>query len=314
MFEIRRYSKKDQEVWNKFVECSRQGTFLFDRNYMDYHKDRFHDYSLMFYYNGNLFALLPANSSENTLWSHQGLTYGGLLTCDKVTAEEIINLFKEMNMYLKGKGFMHVIYKPVPWIYKKYPSEEDLYALTYTCKASISVRNLSATIDMSHPIKWRHDRHYNANKAARNGIRVSQENNAFPEFWEVLEGNLALTYHTKPVHSLSEIQGLATQFPNNIKLYVARLHGNVVGGVVMYIMPNIVHTQYISATWEGKRLHAIDALMRNIIKEWEGKRKFFDFGISNEDHGRILNLSLMSQKEGFGGRGLCYDWYKWTLS
>lgn len=313
MFEIRRYSEKDQEVWNKFVACSRQGTFLFDRNYMDYHKDRFLDYSLMFYHDGKLFALLPANASENTLWSHQGLTYGGLLTDVKATAEEMIDLFRNMNSYLKEKGFMHVIYKPVPWIYKKYPSEEDLYALTYTCQASLSVRNLSATIDMSHPLKWRHDRHYNANKAERNGIRVSQENNAFPKFWEVLEGNLALTYHSKPVHSLSEIQGLAAKFPNNIKLYVARLHGNVVGGVVLYIMQNIVHTQYISASAEGKRLHAVDALMRNIIKEWEGKCKYFDFGISNEDHGRFLNLSLMSQKEGFGGRGVCYDTYHWSL-
>lgn len=49
MFEIRRYTDSDSAAWNDFVKKSRQGTFLFDRNYMDYHKDRFKDYSFMFY-------------------------------------------------------------------------------------------------------------------------------------------------------------------------------------------------------------------------------------------------------------------------
>ena len=36
MIEIKRYTPKDAAEWNNFVWKSRQGTFLFDRNYMDY--------------------------------------------------------------------------------------------------------------------------------------------------------------------------------------------------------------------------------------------------------------------------------------
>ena len=43
-----RYTSDQKIVWDSFVAASRNGTFLFMRDYMDYHADRFTDYSLMF--------------------------------------------------------------------------------------------------------------------------------------------------------------------------------------------------------------------------------------------------------------------------
>lgn len=48
MFEIRRYRDSDKNAWNNFVKLSKQGTFLLDRAYMEYHRKRFNDDSLMF--------------------------------------------------------------------------------------------------------------------------------------------------------------------------------------------------------------------------------------------------------------------------
>jgi len=42
---------------------------------MEYHKDRFNDYSLLVYKDQKLFGLLPANITNDTVVSHQGLTY-----------------------------------------------------------------------------------------------------------------------------------------------------------------------------------------------------------------------------------------------
>jgi hypothetical protein len=75
--EILRYSPEHASDWDAFVDNSRNGTFLFRRGYMDYHADRFADHSLMAVSSGKLMAVLPANEAEGTLWSHQGLTYGG---------------------------------------------------------------------------------------------------------------------------------------------------------------------------------------------------------------------------------------------
>ena len=80
MFDIIRYSADKADEWNAFVAASKNGTFLFDRRYMDYHSDRFLDHSLMFYEKGRLYAVMPANDDKHgTLFSHQGLTYGGLI-------------------------------------------------------------------------------------------------------------------------------------------------------------------------------------------------------------------------------------------
>lgn len=313
MFEIRRYADSSSTAWNDFVKRSKQGTFLFDRRYMDYHRDRFSDYSLLFYKKEKLYALLPANIDGDTLWSHQGLTYGGLITDTHATTAEVCTLFEELNIFLRSQGIHHVVYKPMPWIYQLLPAEEDLYAIFNRCHAQLMVRNVSSTIEQDRALKWRRIRKYGADKAEKEGIRVVQDDSAYADFWQVLEDNLLSTYQAHPVHRLEEIMKLHRAFPDNIKLYVAYFNGKVLGGTLLYITSQVVHAQYISATPEGKHLHAIDAIFRQILTKDYQSCRYFDFGISNEDRGRYLNEGLIYQKEGFGGRGVCYDWYDWDV-
>ncbi len=310
MFEIRRYSDNDKDAWNDFAKRSKQGTFLFDRAYMDYHRKRFTDSSLMFFKDNKLYAVLPANVVGDTLWSHQGLTYGGLLTNDHATTAKICALFEDLMSFLRNAGIKKMIYKPMPWIYQRLPAEEDLYALFNRCHARLCVRNVSSVIMRGNALKWRRIRQFGANKAVKEGIAVQLDNTAFEEFWPVLEDNLNRTYHAKPVHSLDEIMRLHAAFPENIQLYIARLGNKVIGGVLLYVTRQVVHTQYISATEEGKKLHAIDAIFHKILMDDFQGSEYFDFGTSNEDMGRYLNEGLIYQKEGFGGRAVCYDWYE----
>lgn len=313
-FEIKRYNgEKNLEEWNLFVKNSKQGTFLLDRLYMDYHSDRFTDHSLMIYKNDKLYALLPGNEADGIFYSHQGLTYGGLLTTSKTSAEEVCKIFVALNAYLRAEGFQKVIYKAIPWIYQQIPAEEDLYAIVKECHAQLIVRNIASVVDMSHPLKWNRDRHYGANKAHTDGI-IAEESNDFPTFWKILEDNLMATYQAKPVHTLKEILLLKSRFPELIRLYVAKKEGKILGGTLLYITPQVVHAQYISATAEGKHAHAIDAIFRKVLKDDFKDCRYFDFGTSNEDHGKVLNTSLIYQKEGFGGRAVVYDTYEWKIS
>lgn len=48
MFEVKRYTPEDKSIWDKYVDKARNATFLFHRDYMDYHADRFRDHSLLF--------------------------------------------------------------------------------------------------------------------------------------------------------------------------------------------------------------------------------------------------------------------------
>lgn len=312
MFEIKRYSKEFEKTWNLFVDISKQGTFLFNRKYMDYHEDRFSDYSLLVFYKQKVVALLPANREGKTLWTHAGLTYGGLITSMNVTTANVCDIFTAINTFLKKNDFDRVVYKAVPWIYHRIPAEEDLYALINICNAHITERHISSTIIMGSRLKWTESRKAGLRKARHHHIRV-EESEDLETFWKILSQNLHEKYHAVPVHSLREIQLLQSRFPQNIKLYLAYQETRPIGGVLIYETPQVVHTQYISASKEGKMLGAIDIiidyLLNEVYKDWQ----YFDFGKSSDGDGRALNRNLIFQKEGFGGRGVCYDWYEYTL-
>ena len=312
MFEIRRYAPEYADEWNQFVAESKNGVFLFDRKYMDYHADRFCDHSLMFYSDGRLLAVLPAHLSGDTLCSHNGLTYGGLVMSSRLTVVQTMHLFREMNEYLRSQGIHHVSYKAIPWIYHRLSAEEDLYALYHECHARIVARDFATNIYLSAGLRWERVRRRGIVRAQIAGVVVERSDH-YEAFWQVLADNLMNKYGVKPVHSLQEIELLHGRFPQNIQLYQAVREGKVLGGVVLYISSQVVHAQYSSASPEGKKLGAIDLLYDQIFKDYRDY-PYFDFGRSTEHpDGSGLNENLVFQKEGYGGRGLCYDIYEWEV-
>jgi hypothetical protein len=279
---------------------------------MDYHSDRFCDHSLLFYVGHRLLAVLPAHAVGDTLCSHQGLTYGGLVMSHRLTIVQTMTLFRELNLELRAEGFRRVLYKCVPWIYHRLSAEEDIYALYHECHARIVARDFATNIFMSGGLHWERVRRRGVVRAQRAGVSVELSDN-YVAFWDVLTQNLQTKYGVKPVHSLQEIELLHSRFPQTIQLYQAVKDGVVLGGVVLYVTPQVVHAQYSSATSDGKQLGVIDLLYHRIFSDYKDY-PYFDFGRSTEQpDGSGLNEKLVFQKEGFGGRGLCYDIYEYDL-
>ena len=152
-----RYQPDYKNVWNQFVESSKNGTFLFNRDYMDYHSDRFNDFSFLFFRKNKLYCLFPASYKDKIVYSHQGLTYGGLIMNEECRAEIILQIFDLLLSFLKKEGYIKLIYKPIPHIYHKLPSEEDLYSL-FRYNASLIGRNISSALQFNHRIQPFHDR------------------------------------------------------------------------------------------------------------------------------------------------------------
>ena len=248
----------------------------------------------------------------SVLYSHQGLTYGGVIMSDKVTVADSVEMFRVINACLKESGFEKVIYKPIPFIFHQHPAQEDLYALFRTSNAKIIGRNISSTIIQSDKMKFIESRKSGIRKALSNGITVRQSND-LSAFWEILDTNLKNKYGVAPVHTLSELQLLQSRFPQNIKLYLAYKDDIALGGSLLYVTKQVVHTQYISANIEGKELGVLDLLFDYLINHEYTNYPYFDFGQSTENMGSVLNESLIFQKEGFGGRGMCYDIYEYDL-
>lgn len=312
MFEIRKYDIADRQEWDSFIGKSKNGTFLFKRGYMEYHNDRFEDCSLLVYDNNKLRAVLPANVKDNILQSHGGLTYGGLISDGCMTTEAAMEMFSEINKYLLEQGIEKVVYKPTPWIYHTLPAEEDLYAIIQVCGAKLVSREISSTVYLPNRPKFSQLRRRCVNKARRNGIIV-RESNDIATFWNILNANLEGRYGVSPVHTEKELSLLASRFPDSIKLFMAYDGEEALGGTLVFVMNEIVHTQYIAASPKGKTVGALDMVFDELINEEFSNYRFLDFGKSTEHHGIWLNKNLIHQKEGFGGRGVCYDVYEWNV-
>lgn len=319
---IHRYTCEDQSAWDAFVRTSKNGTILFERAYMDYHSDRFCDHSLMYYDEKNrLVALMPANEvkRENVLhlYSHQGLTYGGLILSVKTTVEQVMELFDDTIAYLKEHGFKIWHYKQMPTIYHQCPAQEDEYAL-WRHGATLEGCNISCTVPLAGtpqqpPLERRRRR--GVVRAEESGYHLVADA-SLEVFWPIMVNNLQERYDAMPVHSLAEMQLLQGRFPDRIQCFLCLDSKDVpqAGAVVFLTNPMTVHVQYGHATHQGKEDGALDLLYTQLMEKYRSLGyQYFDFGTSNEQGGRILNETLIAQKEGFGGRGIAYKTYVLSL-
>jgi len=259
-------------------------------------------------------ALLPGNDDhQGTWWSHRGLTYGGLIMDAKCRTAQVRDIFCQVQDVLKEAGFSRVVYKHIPWIYCRQPAEEDLFALLNVCRAALRSRDVASVVMLNDRLPLSTLRKRGVKRAQKADLQIA-ETTQFGPFWQLLEDNLARRYQAHPVHRLDEMALLHARFPENIRLFVVKNASELLGGSVLYIDRGVVKTQYISASEAGKRLGALDFLFDFLLNAFalEGKC-FFDFGTSNLVTNDDLNDSLIFQKEGFGGRAVCYDSYEWML-
>ncbi|MEM2130213.1 MAG: GNAT family N-acetyltransferase [Candidatus Bathyarchaeia archaeon] len=305
---IVKYSKEKKEEWDKFVGNSKNGIFLFFRDYIEYHSDKFTDQSLMFYKDDKLIAIFPANITRNTLFSHAGLTFGGFITDNKMTTPTMLRLFQSLIEYAEANSINKIIYKCIPYIYHSLPADEDRYAL-FRINAKLFRRDITSTIYLPEKIQFQESRYRCIRKAKLANVEVKRTD-CFKSYWQILEENLAKAHNTKPVHSIEEIEYLYNKFPDNIKLFVACKNEDILAGVVIYESKNVAHAQYIASAEKGRAIGALDMIFDYLINEYYKNKKYFDFGISTEKDGLYLNEGLIFFKEGFGARGIVHDFYE----
>lgn len=311
MIKIKRYSDEDINIWNQFNKASKNPMFMFDRNYMDYHRDRFHDHSLMIYNEDELIALLPACERDGALFSHAGLTFGGFITNDKMKQHTMNDCFVTLKNYAAEQGWSEITYKTIPHMYHHQPAEEDWFAL-YANRAVLETVDVSTVVNLTSPLKMPKGRKAQISRARREGVEVQVLTDfVWYEKFIALENEVLESRHdTHAVHTAEELKLLHDRFPGNIHLYAALKDGALIAGVVIYEYGQVVHTQYMAANDEARKIGALDLAVSTIIEKYKTSKLWLDFGISTE-HGHIyLNEGLAAQKEGFGGRTNYYAIWK----
>lgn len=319
MWRIERYAPDLRHTWDEFVKEGRNSTFLFYRDYMDYHSHRFEDFSLLAYKGERLYAILPAEIAQNedggvTLGSHRGLTYGGwILPKHHIDGADVLELFDVWIEYCKHHGITVIDYKPLPYIYAQMPSQEDIYAL-WRKGGMADGFTLSSAIDLQHNPGFNTLRKRNVKKACSvfPDIECREEISAdgVIDFYQLLSDCLDARHNVTPVHTLSEFQDLIRKFPDNIRVFTVSAVGEMLAGVAIYLCGNVAHCQYIATSEKGRETGALALLMQYLITGVFAGMRYFDFGISTEQRGEILNAGLLRQKSGLGGSGVVYPRYR----
>jgi hypothetical protein len=310
---VRQYQQSDYDAWNAFVDQAKNATFLFHRDFMEYHQDRFEDFSLLIFDKNKLVAILPANRVGDTVYSHQGLTYGGLVYNNKMRLEKVISIFRSILFFLSENKINKIHIKTLPSIYQDQPAEELSYAL-FLAEAKLERRDSLAVIDLSIPYFITNGRKEGIRKGIHANLKI-KEVYQFEDFWnEILIPNLINKHKTNPVHNIEEITKLKRLFPENIRQFNVYYDENIVAGTTVFESKNVAHSQYISANESKNENGSLDLLHYYLLTEVFKEKQFFDFGVSNECQGKILNRGLAFWKESFGACTMVQDFYEVSTS
>jgi hypothetical protein len=263
----------------------------------------------MIYKNEKLIAVFPANYVDKKVYSHQGLTYGGLVVLDKLKLKDVAECLKAVLSYYKENGFETLQFKQLPAIYSVDPNDEMQY-LMFILKADLIRRDTLSVLNLKQRPKLSKDR-ITGNKRALKQSLIIKEVDEFDAFWNtILIPNLNAKHEAKPVHSLEEIKYLKNKFPDKIRQFNVYKGDEIVAGTTIFETKHVAHSQYISGNEDKNTIGSLDFLHLQLINEIFKDKSYFDFGISNENQGENINQGLQYWKEGFGARTVTQDFYE----
>ena len=308
-FTVKYYTAQDYAIWNAFVSSAKNASFLLHRDFMEYHKDRFEDSSLLVFDGEKLVSVIPANRVGDTVLSHQGLTYGGFVLDAKIKLGEALGIAKSVFQFLHLNKISTFQLKLIPSIYNSYFSEEIEYALFLT-NAKLLRRDCLSVLDLTKPFKIAKTRRESIRRGEKNSLVIKEELE-FELFWnEILIPNLERKHNAKPVHTAAEISKLQQSFPKNIRHFNVYFNDKIVAGSTIFVTDKVAHPQYISGNPQKNELGSLDYLYEYLIADVFKDKQFFDFGPSHEENGKKINEGILFWKESFGAKTTVQDQYQ----
>jgi hypothetical protein len=309
-FTVKKYDQNDYKIWNDFIAQAKNATFLFHRDFMEYHKDRFEDFSLLVYQDEKLISILPANKVANAVYSHQGLTYGGLVSIAKVKGEKVEAVLDAILYFLKENSFETFYYKPIPNFYFPEGNNEIDFFL-FKRGAVLDRKEMNLAVNLELPLQISKSKLKHFRRIEDLDLDIMEEED-FNPFWEkILEPRLLEKFNVKPVHTKEEILFLKQNFHENIRQYSVYQNDEIIAGITIFETENVVKSQYGATSKKGEEVRALDFLFINLIEKYKrnGKR-FFDMGIVNEENESGYHSGLLKQKEELGCTVYNQDFYK----
>lgn len=311
---IEQYTPAYKKIWDDFViNKSMNGTFLQTRQFLEYHGNRFKDASLIIFKGQNtIIAVLPAciiqEEAYNILCSHRGSTFGGIVIAQQFNnIEHVEAIMNILESFFITQRYDEVQLKSTPCIFSK-PGTELLSYFLFQ-RGFSSYDEISSYIDFQN---YQEDITVNFTASKRRDYKYSLKYNLdfrelhtteeIENFYQILCENLQ-KFDTSPVHSFEELLDFKEdRLKNIVEFYGVFWHEELIAGSMLFNFTNkVLHTQYLASSSQYLKMFPMNFLDTNLIMlAKERGFRYFSFGTSTEQHGKILNKHLAQFKEGFG--------------
>ncbi len=296
-FKILKYHQTLQRDWDDLIKRSSNGTFLHFRNYMDYHAQRFEDFSLMIYEDLKLRAVLPAHRIENDIFAHKGLTYSDFIFQKKLKTGRKIAIVEQTLQFLYRQNIRNLYIYTIPFIFQSVTDESTAY-IYHKTGAGVEKILPFFVIDNRNGTRPNQNRRKNYKKLLQYNFLINNDIDDLEGFWRIVEKNLQKRYGTSPVHSVDEINLLARRFPKQIQLFTVKSKDRILAGALVYFVNQTAHFQYIHAYDDSKSRLAVEFLTFELVKRFRNY-SYISFGNSSVSHNN-LNKNLVYWKESLG--------------
>ena len=217
----------------------------------------------MVYKNEKVIALLPANRVGDTLHSHQGLTYGGLIYAKNFKTTDALDSLKAILKFLTEEGINSLILKELLSIYLHNQTNNPFTYSLFKTNAELLRMDMHSVVDLKHK-SYSKSRKEGVKRGVKSNLRV-EESHSFDLFWnEILISNLTSKHNVHPVHSLEEITLLKSRFPDNIRQFNVFYNDTIIGGTTIFETKTTAHVQYISSNSTKNTTGSLDFLFSHL--------------------------------------------------
>ncbi len=254
------------------------------REFMEYHKDRFVDHSLLFFKDDKLAAVLPAHVDINVLYSHKGLTYAGIIALAKT--ENLPAILRSLQQYAMDHHINRVELKLPPEGFHKELSFYEKTTLQQQYAVSKELTDL--VINFDEPWKPSSKKTAGYRNGSFDALTISESKDVAPFWIQLVQPQLKQRHNTKPVHTLQEIQLLQQRFPEQILQYYMHRQQVLVAGMMVFDFKNVIKVQYAFANELGFKSKAMEYAYLSIIqKALNQGKQLVDLGVVNNPDGTI---------------------------
>lgn len=299
------YADEFQEEWDKFIsESSENGTIFHLQKFLSYHpKNKFNDSSIIIKDQTNtIISVFMSAIVNNTILSHPGSTYGGIIIKKYLKLQEIEKLCKAIFIYYLKK-FPNYEFKII-LSENFFLTNDKIEFFLNTFGLKLSSKEISTVVNVRDYFNYKGMRkstrqYISSRRFDKLDIEYKIANNELEikNAYTLVENNLKNKYNKDATHTYEELILLKTLFKEKITFFIAKRNNEVLTTYITFELNNdVLHIFYIATSNDIENITSIG--MVNFILEYsKNKYTYVNFGISSRE--KEIKYWIHNYKEQF---------------